>query len=216
MGPGTPSPECYGLPGPFGTAAARVARKRWGWGLLLSLCLGLPGLLTAAPPLKNVSLAWDPVEGAAGYRIYYGASHRRYPHCLATGQSTQATLPNLRAGAMYYFAVTAYNAEGVESAYSTEIRYRVPFPIELRLTLTGATNLVFGGVAQPGHWYEIQATRELTVWQTIGRVRAAANGAIRWRVPLSKNEPGRFFRLHDVTHSAPGSSSTSSSPKPSP
>ena len=198
MRPSTPSPNGSGSPGPSGSAEARATRRHLCCGLLLSLWLGLPGLLTAAHPLNNVTLGWDPVNGAAGYRVYYGASRHRYTDCISTGPATQATLANLRAGATYYFAVTDFNAAGVESPYSTEMKYRVPFPDELRLTLHGATNLLFGGTGQPGHWYDIQATREFTAWQAIGRVRAAANGVIRWKLPLSKSDRGRFFRLHDI------------------
>ena len=41
-------------------------------------------------------------------------------------ETPSATVPDLTEGVVYYFAVTAYNTEGVESGYSNEVSYAVP------------------------------------------------------------------------------------------
>jgi hypothetical protein len=87
--------------------------------LLLLLCL--PGTLSA----KDVTLAWDPNPGAdtAGYMVYYrpdpnlsqqGADITR----IDVGSSTSTVINGLAEDRLFYFAVTAYNNTGVESAFS--------------------------------------------------------------------------------------------------
>ena len=99
--------------------------------LLLSGCPGgvqvTPGSTTGAAT-GSVTLSWSapttdadggPVTGLAGYRIYMGAD----PADLALragvsgAASTTFEISGLASGT-YYFAVTAYNASGVESEKS--------------------------------------------------------------------------------------------------
>ena len=83
-----------------------------------------------------VSLEWDPNTDPqlAGYRIYYQAGTPQSP-LLGTGAEEGAspidagpenfqiiTLPN--DGRVYYFAITAYDASGYESAYSNIVANR--------------------------------------------------------------------------------------------
>ena len=72
----------------------------------------------------SVSLAWNgnTEPDIAGYRVYYGvASHTYFFPPVDVGNLTTATLPNLAAGTTYYFAATAYNTAGAESAFSNEV-----------------------------------------------------------------------------------------------
>ena len=61
----------------------------------------------------------------AGYRVYYGTSSRSYLQSKGsganTGKTTQYTASGLQSGRTYYFSVTAYDAVGNESAYSSEV-----------------------------------------------------------------------------------------------
>ncbi len=75
--------------------------------------------LNWVPPTENVD--GSPLTDLAGYRIYYGEQSRAYTEELAvsdaaaTGQNVE-----LRSGS-YYFAMTALDADGNESAYSNEV-----------------------------------------------------------------------------------------------
>jgi uncharacterized membrane protein YgcG len=103
-------------------------------GLLLSGCLCvLVFLFLAAPALSaDVTLAWDPNSEAdlEGYGVYFKLGESSPPYDLA-GYVTLQELndPNnpafsiigLEKGSSYYFAVTAYDAAGNESAYSTPV-----------------------------------------------------------------------------------------------
>ncbi len=88
------------------------------------LLLILPGCLKAA----EVTLAWDAnIEPSlAGYRLHYGKTSRAYSHSVDVGNVTTYTLTGLDPGALYYFAATAYDAQGNESGFSDEISYTIP------------------------------------------------------------------------------------------
>lgn len=56
----------------------------------------------------------------AGFRVHYGSSPGSYAQQLDVGKVTTHKVSNLANGT-WYFAVTAYNASGSESAYSSEV-----------------------------------------------------------------------------------------------
>jgi hypothetical protein len=76
----------------------------------------------------QVTLAWDPNNEAdlAGYRVHYGTVSRGYQTRVDAGLNTTYRVTNLAAGVTYFFAVTAYDSSGNESAYSQEVAYGVP------------------------------------------------------------------------------------------
>ena len=65
-----------------------------------------------------------------GYRVYYGTTSRAYAQSLGAGIDvgfqTTYTKSGLASGRVYYFAVTAVDATGNESAYSNEATKVVP------------------------------------------------------------------------------------------
>jgi hypothetical protein len=73
----------------------------------------------------SLTLEWDPnTEGdLAGYIVYYGTSSREYNRDVDIGDYTSCTISGLEDGIKYYFAVTAYDGEGNESAFSKEVCY---------------------------------------------------------------------------------------------
>lgn len=77
----------------------------------------------AATVPGSVPVAWDrnPESSVTGYKVYWGQTSRIYEQALDAGNNPQAVLPNLTPGQSYYCAVTAYNAEGQESTFSSEI-----------------------------------------------------------------------------------------------
>lgn len=84
-------------------------------------------LAVAAHGALSVTLAWapNPEPDIAGYRLYYGTISHSYPLYVETSATT-ATVSNLMEGATFFFAVTAYNNAGLESAFSSEVSYLVP------------------------------------------------------------------------------------------
>ncbi len=71
----------------------------------------------------SVSLAWPPSTNlnVAGYSVYYGVASHTYSNVLQVGNVTSATISNLTAGWVYYFAIDTYGPSGKQSPYSNEL-----------------------------------------------------------------------------------------------
>jgi hypothetical protein len=100
---------------------------------ILLACLSLAFAATPAQA-QQVQLAWDapvqangtPVPNLAGYKLHYGSQSGQYKSMVSVGMSTTYTVTNLSAGQTYYFAATAYDANGTESAFSNEVSVTLP------------------------------------------------------------------------------------------
>lgn len=77
---------------------------------------------------SQVTLAWDAnVEPAlAGYRLYLGDVSGVYGTTIDVGNVTSVTVTTLQAGHLYFFAVSAYDQNGVESGFSNEVTATAP------------------------------------------------------------------------------------------
>lgn len=93
----------------------------------------------------GVSISWlrNSENDVAGYKVYYGTTHRNYQHYIDVGPFTTAVIDSLRGGATYYFAVTAYDNLGNESAYSQEVDAAIP--TQGTGTPGGGSNVLPGG-----------------------------------------------------------------------
>jgi hypothetical protein len=69
----------------------------------------------------EIHLAWDPVPGAFGYRVYYGTQSGNYQYSLTVGSQTWATVAGLAECTTWYLAVKAYNSFGESPGFSNEI-----------------------------------------------------------------------------------------------
>jgi hypothetical protein len=79
----------------------------------------------------TVTLAWDAVAGANGYRIYYGTIQGG-PYIQAVGAGmdvgnvTTYTVTGLGSGTRHYFVATAFDAPSNESLFSNEVSQQIP------------------------------------------------------------------------------------------
>jgi len=98
--------------------------------VILGGCLSLITLVASAQSQSSVTLAWDPSPDGAivGYRLYEGAATRTYTNVIAAGNATNASVSSLVSGVTYFFAVTAYDTNGLESDFSAEVSYTVALP----------------------------------------------------------------------------------------
>ncbi|ULA62597.1 MAG: Fibronectin type-III domain-containing protein [Nitrospira sp.] len=82
---------------------------------------------TSTPPptsgTATVTLSWtkNTEPDLSYYRVYYGTSSRNYSTSTAVGNTTSTTISNLTSGQIYYFALTAVDTSGNQSAYSQEV-----------------------------------------------------------------------------------------------
>lgn len=101
---------------------------------------------------------------------------------------------------MYYFAITASDANGVESDFSNEISYRQELPgaqLQSCGLSGGSFRLTATGTA--GHTYDIEATQDFITWTVIGTGRADAGGVVTFADPEAARFPQRLYCTHDVT-----------------
>lgn len=111
----------------------------------LFLALSIPGAF-AAKPSADIQLEWDPVTDGrvVGYRIHYGNGSGRYQKSIDVGQRTSYVVTGLNANQTYYFAVTAVDGAGNESAYSNEVASRSSSASNLGAADSGGSGKVSG------------------------------------------------------------------------
>lgn len=90
--------------------------------LLFWLFLGLCAVTDLHAANTSLSLHWDrnSESDIAGYRVHYGPIDAPYTH-VSDVRSNSTSITDLASGTTYIFAVSAYNAAGVESSYSAPI-----------------------------------------------------------------------------------------------
>jgi fibronectin type 3 domain-containing protein len=73
--------------------------------------------------ISYVTLAWDPnpEQNIGGYNVYYGRASGSYFR-LVTVTETTARI-GVRGNKTYYFAVTAFDTNGLESDLSAEVHW---------------------------------------------------------------------------------------------
>ena len=168
-------------------------------GLLL---LGLATLQTARA--FEATLEWDAnsEENVAGYRVYVGTQSREYSVTLDAGNQTQKRVLSLEAGQMYFFAVTAYTADGLESPFSDEVSYTVAIdntnvvlvPLTVtRSRVTSAITISFNTQASQSCY--VQASTDLQLWQTVCTNVAVLDGLFEWTDAAAPGLPRRFYRV---------------------
>ena len=101
---------------------------------------------SAAPNANaGVVLEWNanPEPDIAGYKVFYGTASHTYTAQRDVGNVTQTVVPELTLGAVYFFAVAAYNAAGLEGKLSPEVQgTAVPVSPTLNATRTAKTVLM--------------------------------------------------------------------------
>jgi hypothetical protein len=115
------------------------------WSYLVGLCFSICAVAGAQ---EAVTLGWDPEADptVSGYVLYYGTASLQYSFRQDVGTNTTVTIPSLTLGTNYYFVVTSYNADGVESTPSPEVSVALPPSLflnnesQLSSTATGTTN----------------------------------------------------------------------------
>lgn len=167
--------------------------------LLLGAFLNFAPVVSATlPGTYSVALGWNrsPNSTVTGYRVYSGVVSGVYTSSVAVGNVTTNIVPNLVDGITYFFAVTAYNASGKESLFSSEISL-VPGPatISLHTSITKQPVLTVAGLI--GHTYEIQASQDLKTWSPIGTVTPTTGSTVEVVDLNAANFPTRFYRTRE-------------------
>jgi hypothetical protein len=163
---------------------------------LLAVLISLSVCFTAKAAISNVSLTWgtSTTPGIVGYNVYYGGASGNYTNVVSVGNSTNAVISGLVDGGTYYFAATALDAYGNESAVSEEISYIVPGILEITSAASSGNSVQIQFPVVPGKDYELQVSEDLKSWVTILELSATSNTWIQIVDPET-GLPQRFYRL---------------------
>jgi len=162
---------------------------------LFAIVISIGGLQTLHA--HDLVLTWNasPSSVVAGYNVYYGTNSGNYTYKVQAGNATEVVISNLLPGVTYYFAATAYDLNGDESAYSSEIIFIVPGVLAMNQPIAGApASLQFP--VEPGHWYEVQATSDLQNWSSVWQTSTmTSNLWVQFTDPNAGAYASRFYRL---------------------
>jgi hypothetical protein len=89
------------------------------------------------PPTTNTN--GTPLTDLSGYKVYYGTTSKSYSHVIDAGNTNTYVITNLSNGT-FYFAVTAYDLSGNESAYSDEVSKTIQSTSQYTLTVNRRGN----------------------------------------------------------------------------
>ena len=157
----------------------------------------------SASAQSSVTLAWDPSPSTdiKGYKIYYGGAAGAYTNVVTVGNTTNATVAGLKSGVVFYFAATAFDNVGVESAMSNEISYLVQAPMaRLSLGLTAQKRPILSGTGPVGYKYDVQASPDLKIWSTVASVTVDSTGVFQYTdTTPSTNLTRRMYRLRQTS-----------------
>ncbi len=162
--------------------------------LLIALSHPLSVLGVVGP--VSVSLAWDrnPEADVVGYRIYYGLSSRQYTNSIYVGNLTAGTVPGLSNGVPYFFAMTALDATGLESDYSSEVAVTPNGGFSLKVRIPANRQSVLTVTGPAGQAYDFLASTNFTTWATLGSATAGTNGLATYTDTAAPGYRIRYYR----------------------
>ena len=188
----------------------RASVKAGGPSRLAGLTRVLAGLLSVAVlhhPIPTVGavvsgqysvvLEWNPSPSptVAGYHLYYGTASGNYTANIMLGNVTTTTVSGLSGGVTYYFAMTAYGTNGLESGFSNEASF-VPGISTMQMLTAAAGHVVLNVSGLMGSTYNIEATQDFKNWAVIGTVTLGASGTVNFADTNAVNFPQRFYRAY--------------------
>jgi hypothetical protein len=173
----------------------RFTRSLAGALLLVGIQHALPARSANITNTYSVTLSWQPSPSLAiaGYRLYSGVVSGLYLSSVEVGNLTTNTVVGLVRGTTYFFAITAYDTNGLESAFSNEIALTPGVTTaQLTRTASGEVALTFAGLS--GQICEIQASEDLRTWMGIGLITLRADGANEFTDRNAGHYTQRFYR----------------------
>ena len=152
--------------------------------------------------MKAITLKWNANTDAnlAGYTVYSGTNSHSYNKSNFVGNVTTNTPTGLIAGTTYYFAITAKNTTGQESAFSNESA--VNMPAVLGQPVQASTQLAAGKIkltwtSSISSLYRVYYKTNLAdpVWKPLTADLLAAGPTTSWTDPSLPQGPSRFYSV---------------------
>ncbi|MEO7101296.1 MAG: discoidin domain-containing protein [Luteolibacter sp.] len=163
-----------------------------------------------AATLPAISLIWNsnPESNIARYEVRYGTASGKYTNSINAGSQTSTPVSGLQEGVTYYFAVYAYNTNGLVSVPSSEVSYRsdarVSMPPNGTITTPNVNLVITAGetITFVGNATDPNNLTPLTYHWNFGSGSGVAEGARFKTVSRQFNVPGTYTVSFTVTNSA--------------
>lgn len=130
--------------------------------------------LTATQTIKTITLKWEKVAGASGYRVYkYNSKTKKYEHIASVTKGTSYKLSNLKSGTIYKFKVRAYkNGDEVlwgdySSVFETATRTTTPKITKISSTAKGKVNLTWSNVSGESGYQVYYSTKKSSGYKKV-------------------------------------------------
>lgn len=171
----------------------------------------VPDALTSGPASSTqINLTWTAAAGATGYKIQRSTTPGGpYTEIGGTLTTTSYSDTGLSAGTRYYYVIRALYNDGMESSLSTPISSvpsapltaadRTLSPPVMRPDGVGAIKFILtfphSGI---GKFYQARTATGLTSssWSNASSVLMGNGGVLPIEIPITPNEPSRFFKVH--------------------
>ena len=123
-----------------------------------------------------ITVQWDPVQDAVGYRVYRYLDPETMTLC-GESDTTSFSIPSLGDGYTYWFKVSSVSADGYESEVSTTVSCKSasipgrPVNVNAAATATGALTVTWNAVPGAGSykvWRYTSSTERTLVGETEG------------------------------------------------
>ena len=177
-------------------------------GMLFCILIPSPGQASnfSLPTPYSLTLAWNPSPSPeiVACHLYYGTVSGEYTNIVVVGDVTTVTVSGLLPGVIYFFAITAVDADGQESDFSNEISYRQelvqapPTIAQLQIQSVSDTEVELSATGPAGHTYDIEATEDFTTWTVIGTATVDESGSLNFTDIDAPNYSQRFYRTREI------------------
>ena len=134
----------------------------------------IAALITSLSLGAGVQLTWDVNTelDLAGYRVYWGGTSGQYDQMVDVGNVNTWTLHDIDETRPYYFVVTAYNLDGLESEYSNEVLFepsKLPLLIStLQIMPDGRMSFIIVQTGPVSFWpngFFLEISEDLIEWR---------------------------------------------------
>lgn len=151
---------------------------------------------------QMLTLTWNPSTNAdvVAYNVYYGTTSHEYSQPINLDNVTSTEIFCSQSGVTYYFAVTAVDSAGHESAYSQEVFYTVPLPgvPKLETQVYNDANgqpyfMTVSASSDQTGWWELDFSSDLKSWTPY--LYGLGSDVFAETLLTNDAQPRGFFRL---------------------
>jgi hypothetical protein len=177
------------------------------WLILAAFSTTVPA--RSLTPTGSVTLAWNASTNSrvTGYNVYYGQASGQYTSSVDAGSNLTATVTGLTPGITYYFAAQAYNANGDESPFSSEVTDMISILPSI-LTQPQAETVIAANAAAFSSTVTGTAPLSMQWYFGTAAIAGATNSTLAWSSVAASNAGNYFFTVSNAAGAVTSSIAT--------